>query len=71
MPTMQEQIDEALELLPVEGEVDFEAYKAQLYAANPDNGKAVFTHIIKAKLFNRRLEVNAPDYNVWLSRKAV
>lgn len=69
--TIDQQIADALELLPVEGEVDFDAYKAQLYAQNPDNGKVVFTHMIKNKLFSRRLEVNAPDVLVYVSRKAV
>jgi len=47
---------EALDLLPPNGsKVEFNAYKAQLYAANESNGKDVFTHLLKKELIGREL----------------
>jgi len=67
---VQAQIDEALELLPPTGEVEFEAYKAQLYTANPDGGKAVFTHLLLTGKLQKRLQVAGGAVTVFLSRKA-
>lgn len=67
--SLDEQISVALALLPVEGEVEFDAYKAQLQTANPDNAKAVFTKILIAKMANRRLQIVDGQPTVYLSRK--
>ena len=63
------QVDSALALLPATGEMEFDTYKAQLQAANPDNAKAVFTRILTAKLCNRRLQIVEGVPTVYLSRK--
>lgn len=68
--SIDKQIEDALNLLPVEGEIEFDAYKAALYAENPDGGKAVFTAILKAKSANRRLDMSSGSPVVYLSRKA-
>lgn len=66
----QEQVNQALALLPSDGsEVEFDAYKAALYAANPDGGKVTFTRILTNKLVNRRLTLANGGYAVWLSKK--
>lgn len=66
----QEQVDQALTLLPSDGsEVEFDAYKAALYAANPDGGKATFTRILTNKLVNRRLSLSNGGCAVFLSKK--
>ena len=66
----QEQVEQALNLLPSDGsEVEFDAYKATLYAANPDGGKATFTRILTNKMVNRRLSLSNGVYTVFLSKK--
>lgn len=68
----QGNIEDALALLPPAGqEVEFDAYKAQLYTANPDNAKDAFTQMLKRELVNKRL-VTKDDgkHVVMLSRKA-
>ena len=56
MKSFNEQLKDAIELLPPGGkQVVFDDYKAQLYAANPDGGKAVFTHMIKNDLLGKEL----------------
>jgi hypothetical protein len=64
------QVQNALELLPEAGEVEFDAYKAQLYAANPGDGKAVLQQIMARKLTNRRTDMSTRPVKVMLSRKA-
>jgi hypothetical protein len=68
---MQSMVSDAIDLLPPAGQkVEFNAYKAQLYAANPNNGRDVFAHMIKRELVNKELGNN--DENgivVLLSRK--
>lgn len=49
--TLQEQIDAAVEMLPPAGQrVEFDEFKAQLYAANPDGGKDALTYMLKNRL---------------------
>lgn len=67
---VQAQIEDALALLPATGEIEFDAYKAQLYIANPDGGKAVFTHILNAGKLNKRVKIEDGVPVVYLSRKA-
>lgn len=58
--TLQGSIDSALDLLPPVGEtVEFDAFKAQLYAADPDGGRDAFAHIIKRDLAKKKLTRNA------------
>lgn len=70
--TLQQSIDGALELLPPVGQVvEFDTFKGQLYATDPDGGKDAFTHIIKNNLVKRDLVRNAEGAMVvQLSRKA-
>jgi hypothetical protein len=56
--------------LPATGEIEFDQYKSNLYAQNPDGGKAVFTAILKAKMAGRRLDMSTGKPIVYLSRKA-
>jgi len=65
-------IAEALALLPPVGQsVEFEAYKAKLYAANPEKGRDVFAHLIKKDLLDKKLSRDAAQkIIVLLSRKA-
>lgn len=65
-------MSQALDLLPANnGEVEFDAYKAQLYSQLPNNGRDVFAHMIKRDLVQKKL---SRDSNgkiiVLLSRKA-
>lgn len=69
MPDFDSQVQAALELLPASGEVEFDAYKAQLYAANPENGKAVLTHIVAKRLTDRRTDMQSRPVKVYVSRK--
>jgi len=69
---MDELVVQAIALLPAVGQsVEFEAYKANLYAAIPDNGRDVFAHLIKKDLVGKKLSRDK-DGNivVMLSRKA-
>lgn len=68
--TIDQQMKEALDLLPVEGEVEFDTYKAQLYAANPDGGKEAFTNLLKNHALNRRVDFSTRPVTVYLARKA-
>lgn len=48
---------EALALLPPAGQkVEFNAYKEKLYTANPNNGRDVFSHMIKKDLIAKTLD---------------
>jgi hypothetical protein len=68
---LQGMVNEAVDMLPPKGEkVEFNAYKAKLYAANPDNGQAVFSHMIKREVVNKELGRNEENaIVVLLSRK--
>lgn len=68
---LQSMVNEAVEMLPPAGEkVEFNAYKAQLYAANPDNGRDVFAHMIKREVVKKELGRNEENaIVVLLSRK--
>lgn len=71
-PTLDEVVKGGLDLLPPVGtEVEFEAYKAQLYAAYPNNGRDAFAHMITRNLINKKLKtVGDHQHVVMLSRKA-
>jgi len=68
---MEKLVSDALELLPKSGEVEFNAYKAQIQTAMPDKAKDVFTYILKNGLIGKVAKYN-PDgkISVYLSRKA-
>jgi len=70
--SMQDMTGSAIELLPKVGEwVEFDAYKSNLYAANPAKGKDVFAHIIKNDLVLKKLDTNTNgQVVVFLSRKS-
>lgn len=70
--TLQDSVDAALELLPAVGQkVEFDAFKAQLYTADPDNGRDAFAYMIKQGLMQKKLE-HSPEggMSLMLSRKA-
>jgi hypothetical protein len=52
---MDELVSQAIELLPVTGTVEFNAYKATLYEALPDYGRDVFASMIKRGLVKKEL----------------
>lgn len=62
----------AVDLLPPVGtQVEFDVYKAQLYAAHPDGGRDAFAHMIKRDVIKKVLGTNAEGKPVvMLSRKA-
>jgi len=67
---MDDLVKQALELLPASGTVVFDAYKAQLQTAMPDNAKDVFTHILKNNLLSKKVKYdNNKNIVVLLSRK--
>lgn len=68
--TLQVQVDTALEMLPAEGEVNFEDFKASLYNQNPENGKAVLQWMMSRKLTKRRVQVVNGVPTVYLARIA-
>lgn len=67
----QSMLDAAIEILPSTGEIDFEEYKETLYAAYPEDGKEIFTSLLKSRAFKKRLELNVAQgvKVVWLSRR--
>ncbi len=67
---MQDMIGSALDLLPKPGEwVEFDAYKADLYEANPAKGRDVFAHLIKRDLVAKKLDTDTNgNVKVFLSR---
>lgn len=69
---LQDLVDAAVELLPPAGqEVEFDAYKAKLYAAYPDGGRDAFAHMIKKGVIAKKLMSGADGKPVvMLSRKA-
>jgi hypothetical protein len=68
----QEQISAALDLLPQTGEISMDEYKEKLYAAQPDTGKEVLTHLLMKGAFQKRLVVDAKAgvKELYFSRKA-
>ena len=66
---MNDLLAQALALLPASGEVEFDAYKAQLFTAMPDNAKDVFTYALKNDLLNKRVEISNHVAKVYLSKK--
>lgn len=62
-------VADALELLPVEGEIEFEAYKANLYAEYPEAGRDAFQHILKKDMVGKRLDTSTRPVTVYLRRK--
>jgi hypothetical protein len=68
---MDELVAQAIALLPVSGKVEFNVYKAQLYAALPDYGRDVFASMIKRSLVQKELgRDGSGNVVVLLSRKA-
>lgn len=65
-------VQAAVELLPPVGtNVEFNAYKAQLYAAYPDGGRDAFAHMIKKNVVDTKMSRDAAGkLVVMLSRKA-
>lgn len=72
MPSLEDVVKAGIELLPPVGQkVEFDEYKAKLYAAYPDGGKDAFARMIKAELVNKELSADANGKMVvLLSRKA-
>lgn len=68
---MDEMLSEAVEMLPPVGKtVVFDDFKAQLYSANPNNGRDVFSYLIRQGLVQKRLSRNSDGQMVvLLSRK--
>jgi len=66
---MNELVQQALDLLPAKGEVEFDEYKAQLFGAMPDKAKDVFTYALKNNLVNKRVEISDHVAKVYLSKK--
>jgi len=62
-------VSDALTLLPAEGEVEFNDYKAQLYVEYPEQGRDAFQHMLKKDMFKKRLDTSARPVKVYLSRK--
>jgi hypothetical protein len=69
--TLDDSVKAAVDLLPAVGtEMEFDAYKAKLYAADPDNGRDAFAHMIKKEIVNKKLSRDASGkIVVMLSRK--
>lgn len=60
MASFNEMVNQAIDLLPKDGSpVVFDDYKAQLYAAMPESGQAVFARLIKADLISKALTVDS------------
>lgn len=56
---MNDMVQSAIDLLPASGEwVEFDDYKADLYAANVTKGQDVFAHLIKRDLILKKLDTN-------------
>lgn len=70
--TLDQIVSAGVELLPPAGtEIEFDAYKAKLYAAYPDGGRDAFAHMIKGELVTKKLKQNAAGQPVvMLSRKS-
>jgi len=65
-------VETAIKLLPADGsQLEFNAYKAKLYSALPDEGKDAFTRMLTANMVNKSLSRDsAGNVVVLLSRKA-
>ena len=70
--TLQDSVDAAVELLPPAGQtVEFNAYKAKLFTADPNNGKDAFAYMLKGDVINKTMGRNAEGKPVvLLSRKS-
>jgi len=70
--TLDQMVDDAVALLPPTGQtIEFDAYKATLYAANPNNGRDLFSHMIRQNVISKKLSKNSSGQMVvLLSRKA-
>lgn len=68
---MDEMLGDAIEMLPPAGKtIVFDDFKAQLYAANPNNGRDVFSYLIRQGLIQKKLSKNSDGQMVvLLSRK--
>ena len=55
--TMQELQDMAVALLPTTGGMEFEAYKAKVYAELPDNGRDILSHLLRNGVVGKRVAV--------------
>jgi len=64
--------EQAVELLPAVGQtMEFDAYKAKLYAQFPESGRDVFSHLIRNDIVAKKLARGADGKPVvLLSRKA-
>jgi len=60
---------DALTLLPIEGEIEFNAYKAQLYVEYPEQGRDAFQHLLKKNMVKSRLDTSTRPVTVYLSRR--
>jgi len=59
--SLDEQVAEAVELLPPVGEaIEFNEFKAKLYAVNPDGGKDAFTFMLKNGMVKSKVK-RQPD----------
>ncbi len=67
---LQDMVSSAVDLLPKKGEwVEFDEYKADLYAANPSKGRDVFAHLIRRDLVAKKLDTDTNgNVKVFLSR---
>lgn len=72
MASLDDVVKAGIELLPKAGEkIEFDAYKARLYAAYPEAGRDAFARMIKAELINKELSQDKDGKLVLLvSRKA-
>lgn len=70
--SLDQMVTEAVAMLPASGQsVEFDTYKANLYAANPNNGRDVFSHLIRQGVVNKKLSRNSNgEMVVLLSRKS-
>jgi len=70
--SLDDLVKRAIELLPATGAIEFNAYKAKLYAAHPEGGQDAFRRMLTADLVNKSLEQDATGKPVvMLSKKAV
>jgi hypothetical protein len=69
---MDEVVKSAVALLPPVGQdIEFDEFKAKLYAAEPNNGRDAFALMLKNDLVNKTLKtVGDHQHRVMLSRKS-
>lgn len=72
MADLNDVVKAGIDLLPPAGQkIEFDAFKAKLYAAYPDGGRDAFARMIKAELINKELDKDKDGKMVLLvSRKA-